>query len=109
MIYLMLALSIIFEVIGTSLLAKTEEFRNIPFTLALLCCYGISFYLMSSVVKVLPVGIVYATWSATGIVLVSLAAYFFYNQVLDTAALIGISFIVIGVVIVNVFSKVSVH
>ena len=67
MIYLQLAISIALEVIATSLMKKTEGFTNLPYTAGMLVCYGLAFYLLSHVVKVLPIGVVYATWSAGGI------------------------------------------
>jgi small multidrug resistance pump len=57
----------------------------------------------------MPVGIVYAVWSGAGIVLVTVVGAIWLKQPLDFAALAGIAFIVIGVVIVNLFSKTVVH
>lgn len=105
MVYGQLALSIILEVIGTSLMKKTNGFTNFPITLAVLACYGGAFYFLSHVMKVLPVGIVYATWSGLGIILISLVAYFMYKQALDLPAIIGIALIIAGVILLNVFSK----
>ena len=109
MIYLQLAISIALEVIATSLMKKTEGFTNLPYTVGMLVCYGLAFYLLSHVVKVLPIGVVYATWSAGGIVLVSAVAYFFYKQALDLPAILGIGLIVVGVFLINIVSKVSTH
>ena len=75
----------------------------------MLACYGFSFYLISLVVKFLPVGIVYATWSGVGIILISAVAYFVYKQALDWPAIIGIGFILVGVILMNVVSKVASH
>ena len=109
MIYLQLALSIIFEVIGTSMIKKTDGFTNLPYTLGMALCYGIAFYFLSNVIKLLPVGLVYATWSGCGIVLVSAVAYFVYKQTLDLPAILGIAFIVTGVVLINFVSKSAAH
>ena len=57
----------------------------------------------------MPTGIVYAIWSGMGIVLISAVAWFWFRQTLDFAALLGLAFIIAGVVIVNVFSKSTVH
>ncbi|RZA07912.1 MAG: QacE family quaternary ammonium compound efflux SMR transporter [Proteobacteria bacterium] len=107
--YLLLALSILFEVAGTSLMKATEGFTKLWPTVALLICYSISFCLVSQVVKTIPLGIVYATWSAVGIVLVAAVGYFVYKQALDFPALLGMSLIILGVVVLNVFSRSSVH
>lgn len=107
--YLFLAAAIVLEVIGTSFLKKTDQFtRPIP-TFIFIISLVSSFYLLSFALRGIPIGIAYAIWSAFGIVLISLVGYFVYKQSLDFAAILGISFIVVGVVIINLFSKSSVH
>jgi len=60
---------------------------------------------MMLVLRTLPIGITYAIWSGFGIVLVTITAALLYQQVPDTPAIIGISFIVLGVIIIHLFSK----
>lgn len=57
----------------------------------------------------MPVGIVYAIWSGAGIVLVATISFFIYGQRLDLPAIVGIGFIIIGVLIVNLLSKTVGH
>ena len=57
----------------------------------------------------MPVGVVYAIWSGAGIVLVATVGYFVYGQRLDLPALVGIGFILTGVMIVNLLSKTVGH
>jgi small multidrug resistance pump len=109
MVYLIFAVSIFFEVIATSMMKKTEGFTILAPSVITIVCYCISFYAISIVMKTLPVGIVYAIWSAVGIILVSMVAYFIYGQKLDLYALLGMAFIITGVVIINVFSNINVH
>ena len=66
--------------------------------------YCIAFYFLSLVVKTIPVGIAYAVWAGVGIVLVSAISVVWFKQVPDLPAIIGITFIVVGVVVINVFS-----
>jgi small multidrug resistance pump len=47
----------------------------------------------------------YAIWSGMGIVLISVLGWLVYRQTLDTPAMIGLAFIIAGVIIINVFSK----
>jgi small multidrug resistance pump len=42
-------------------------------------------------------------------VLITLTAWWLYGQTIDAAGLIGMGMIVAGVVVLNVFSKSSVH
>lgn len=70
---------------------------------------ALSFYLLSFALRGIPVGIAYAIWSAVGIVLISMVGFLVYNEKLDVPAMIGIGCIILGVVIINVFSKSNVH
>ncbi|MCV5682119.1 SMR family transporter, partial [Escherichia coli] len=56
-------------------------------------------------VKDIPVGLAYATWSGTGILMVSTLGILFYGQHPDTAAIIGMVIIASGIIIMNLFSK----
>lgn len=103
--YIFLICAILFEVIGTSFLKKTEQFSKPVPTLIFIISMMASFYMLSHALKGIPIGIAYAIWSAFGIVLISLIGYFVYQQNLDLPAIIGIIFIMVGVVIINIFSK----
>ena len=102
--YLFLTLAIICEVAGTAALKASEEFtRPIP-SLIVVAGYGIAFICLSLTLRTIPVGIAYGIWAGCGIVLVALASYALFGQRLDAPALVGISLITAGVVVVNVFS-----
>jgi small multidrug resistance pump len=71
--------------------------------------YGVAFWGLSMVVKTMPLGIVYAIWSGMGIVLVSIAAVFVYQQKLDWPAVLGMGLIIAGVLVINLLSKTAAH
>jgi small multidrug resistance pump len=56
---------------------------------------------MSHAMKILPIGITYATWSGVGIVALSLIGVFKYKQIPNFATIVGLILIIVGVVIVN--------
>ena len=68
-----------------------------------------AFYLLSQVIKVIPLGIAYAIWAGVGIVLTALIGFFVFRQSLDVAAMVGIGLIVSGVVVINLFSNATGH
>ena len=109
MAFVYLALAIIAEVIGTSALKATEGFTRPGPTLVVVIGYGIAFYLLSLVLRTLPVGVAYAIWAGMGIVLVTLVALLVYGQRPDPPAVLGIALIVTGVVVIQLFSWVAVH
>ncbi|MFH4466649.1 SMR family transporter [Vibrio diabolicus] len=106
---LALSIAIVCEVIATSYIPKTEQFTKMMPSTVVLIGYGIAFFLLSVTVKTIPVGVVYAIWSGAGIVLVATVGYFVYGQRLDLPALVGIGFILTGVMIVNLLSKTVGH
>lgn len=102
--YGLLVAAIVCEVAGTTFLQQSQQFtRPLP-TLLMAICYGAAFYLLSQVMKTIPVGVAYAIWSGLGIVLISAIGWVLFRQTLDLAAFIGIGFIVVGIIIVNLFS-----
>ncbi|QQP92357.1 multidrug efflux SMR transporter [Skermanella sp. TT6] len=105
MVYAILFAAVVLEVIGTSALKASEQFTKPVPVAVTLACYGASFFLLSLALRTLPVGIAYAIWSGLGIVLISLVGFFWFKQALDTPAVLGLSLILAGVVVVNVFSK----
>mgnify|MGYP003520791290 FL=1 len=107
--YLFLAAAILCETLATSFLKKTEQFTKPLPTLIFAIGMITSFYLLSHAVKGIPVGIAYAIWSGVGIVLISAIGYFVYKQTLDLPAIIGLLFIISGVIIINLFSKSAAH
>ncbi|MGM0825400.1 MAG: DMT family transporter [Pseudomonadota bacterium] len=109
MTFVYLVLAIIAEVVATSALKASEGFtRPLP-SLLVVGGYGVAFYLLSLVLRTLPVGITYAIWAGLGIVLVTLVGMVVFGEKPDAAALVGIGLIVAGVVMLQVFSKMSVH
>ena len=107
--YLYLVFAIITEVIGTLALKATHGFTVLIPSLTVIIGYGLSFYFMSLSLEKISIAIVYSIWSGVGIVLIAFAGYVFYKQHLDAAAIGGMTFIVIGVVIISAFSNMKVH
>ncbi len=103
--YIYLILAIFAEVMATSLLKLTEGFKRPLFTFLVLSGYGTAFYFLSLTLKYIPVGIVYAIWSGVGIVGILIIQILLYKEIPDLPALIGIGCILIGVVIIHLFSK----
>jgi small multidrug resistance pump len=102
--YLYLTIAIVSEVAGTAALKSAGDFDKPLPILVVLIGYGIAFFCLSLVLRTIPVGIAYAIWAGCGIVLVVVAGYLLFGQRLDAPAIAGISLIIAGVAIVNLFS-----
>lgn len=107
--YLFLAAAILLEVVATSALKASAQFTRITPTIIMAVGYLASFYFLSLTLKSIPVGISYAIWSGIGIVLISLAGVVLFKEKPDLPAVIGMVLIIAGVVVINLFSKTTVH
>lgn len=103
--WILLMVAIGAEVIATSLLQLTYGFTKLIPSLLVITGYAVSFYCLSLVIKTIPIGIAYALWSGLGIVLVATIAFLVYGQKLDFPAIIGLGFIILGAIVINLFSK----
>lgn len=106
LIYLFyLSLGIIAETIATSSLIYTKEFTRLWPSVGVLIMYVIGLFFLTLSLRIIPVGIAYAIWAGLGIVFVAILGFFLHKQKLDAPAIIGIALILIGVVVINAFSK----
>ena len=106
--YIFLILAIAFEVLATSFLKDTNGFTNLYPSLIVIVALCICLFLMSHTMKLIPVGIVYATWAGLGIVAITIIAVIKYKQIPNMPTIIGLSFIVIGVAIVHLMNDIDV-
>jgi len=107
--WLFLSVAIAAEVVATSALKSSEGFSKLWPSVLVVCGYLIAFYCLSLTLRTIPVGVAYAVWSGVGIVLVSLVAWLAFGQKLDPPAILGMTLIISGVVVMNVFSKAAAH
>lgn len=101
MSYLLLGVSIILEVFGSLNLKLSNGFKKIGPTAFTLIGYFLSFYLVSIVLKTLPLGLVYATWSGAGTILTAMVGVILFKEKLNSKGVIGIALLIVGLVILN--------
>ncbi len=109
MIYLLLAVAITFEVVGTTALKLSDGFTKAGPSILALACYAVAFYCLAVAMRTLPAGIVYAIWSGLGIFLIAIIGWLYLGQSLDVPAVIGLALILAGVLVINMFSRTVVH
>jgi small multidrug resistance pump len=105
--WLYLSIAILAEVIATSFLKAAEGFTRLIPSLIVVFGYGTAFYFLSLTLRTMQVGTAYAIWAGVGTVIISIVAWFFYNQKLDAPSILGISLIISGVVIIKFLSPQS--
>ena len=107
--YLYLVIAVLFEVVATTALKETHGFTRLLPSLVAIAGYGLAFYFLSLPLRAMPVGVVYALWCGAGIILITAIGWLWFRQSLDLPALVGMGFIMAGVIVINLFSKTLVH
>lgn len=103
MSYLYLALSISLELVGTSLLKASEGFTKLFPTLGVIIAFISCFFFLSLSLKTIPLNTAYAIWSGIGIVATVIISVSIWKEKINTASIVGITLILVGVVILNLF------
>jgi small multidrug resistance pump len=101
--------AVLSEVTATTALKLSEGFTKAIPSVVVVLGYGLSFYLLSLTLKVLPIGIAYALWSGIGIILTVIAGIVLWKESMDWVRALGIALIMAGILIINLFSKSAAH
>jgi small multidrug resistance pump len=101
MTWILLAVAIAAEIVGTLLLKLSDGFTKLWPSLGVLLGYFTAFALLSQSLKKIDVGITYAIWSGFGIIGAAIGGMIFFNQELTKLNIIGMTIIIAGVVIMN--------
>lgn len=100
-----LTIAILAEVAATSALKATHGFTRPQALLLVVAGYSLAFFCLSLTLRTIPLSVAYALWSGVGLVLLALVGRFVYDQRLDRPAMLGLSLILAGIVILNLFSN----
>lgn len=106
--YIYLLAAIVAETVGTTALQASQQFTRFWPSVLAVVTYAVSFYLLSMTLRVMPVGIVYAIWSGLGIVLIAAIGFVVFHQRLDLPAVLGLTMIIGGILIIHLFSSTNV-
>ncbi|MDE0870147.1 MAG: SMR family transporter [Candidatus Poseidoniaceae archaeon] len=107
--WILLSLAILSEVVATSSLKSTEGFTRLWPSMIVLIGYCAAFYFLSLTLDTIPIGVAYAVWSGIGVAAIALISVMFFDQRLDTPALVGMGLIIAGVVVLRVFSNATIE
>ncbi|NHN29052.1 DMT family transporter [Paenibacillus agricola] len=103
MAYLFLAISIVSELIGTSMLKASQGFTKLLPILGVIISFGCSFFFLSLSLKTIPLNAAYAIWSGLGTIATVAISVLIWKEKINIGSIIGISLIVIGVAVLNLF------
>ena len=103
--WFLLAIGIAIELLATTSLKLSDGFTKLGFAGLTLICFGLAFYVMSLVVRTMPLGIAYSVWAGGGIAGVTVIGAVAFGQTLDGYAYLGVGLILAGVVVLNALSS----
>ena len=98
----LLVAAIAVEVAATAALPRTQGFRDLWWSVAVLVGYAISIWLLALVVRHMPVSVVYAVWSGLGTAGIVVVGALFLGERIDLLRGAAIAMIILGVVVLNV-------
>ncbi|ELZ76343.1 DMT family transporter [Haloferax larsenii] len=107
--YVLLAAAIVSELVGTTALKLSAGFSKPVPSIGVVVGYGVAFYLVSLTLEELPIGVVYGTWAALGIVGVAAIGIVMFDEPIDMTGIVGMVLILAGIYCVNVLSEMSAH
>tara|TARA_B100001113_G_scaffold45323_1_gene32070 strand:+ start:648 stop:980 length:333 start_codon:yes stop_codon:yes gene_type:complete len=107
--WLFLGLAIFSEVLATSFLKSSEGFTKLWPSVIVFAGYMLAFYFLSLTLETIPIGVAYAIWSGVGVASITLVSVIAFDQKIDFSAVVGIGLIIIGVIVLRVFSDASVE
>ena len=107
--YWYLVVAIFSEVVATSALNASQGFTRLWPSMVTVVGYCLAFYFLSLTLRTVPMGIAYAVWAGAGIVLIAISGAIFFKQLPDLPAVLGMLFIIVGVVLVSAVSRTAGH
>lgn len=103
--YLFLALAVLLGVIANSYAKSAEGFTLLTPSIITSISIILCMYSLSMVMKTIPIGVTYASFAGLAIIATVVVGIVKYNQVPNLYTMIGLCFIIIGVVMVNLLGN----
>lgn len=101
--YVILAVSIICEIIGSACIEACNGFENKKLTVILIICYLVAFTLFSKILHIINLAVGYATWTAVGAIACAVLGATIFDQPLNPIGWVSIIVMAIGVFLLNLF------
>ena len=104
-VYLFIAISL--EVVGTVSLKFSNGFTDWRFSVLTLGVYGLSFWVLSLTLRVIPIGTAYAVWAGLGTAAIAVIGLVFFKEPMTVMKGVFLLMIIGGVVGLKAISSES--
>ena len=101
--YILLAISIVFEVLATSILPATKGFTERKPTVLVIILYAVCFAAFGRSLLMLDLGIAWATWGAVGTIVTPIVGVLYYKQKITKTGIAGLVLIIVSTITLNLY------
>jgi len=103
--FIILLMAVASEITATTSLKLSEGFTKPIPSVVVVIGYAATFYLLSLTLKEMSLGTAYAIWSGLGTAGAVAAGVILWQENVDMWRIIGITLIIIGVIVLNLFAE----
>ena len=96
--WLILAVTIVLEVIGSTMMKLANGFTVFWPSVAVFVCYSLSLAGLTIVLKYIDLSVAYAIWSGVGVALVAMIGILYFKEPVTAQRVLSLMLIIIGVV-----------
>jgi small multidrug resistance pump len=105
--YVFLILAVVLGVTSNSFAKSAEGFTHLVPSIITAITIVLCMFALSMVMKTIPMGITYASFAGLAIIATVVVGIIKYNQVPNLYTIVGLGFIIVGVLMVNLLSDVN--
>ncbi len=98
MAWLLLAVTVVFEVIGTTMMKLSNGFTLLWPSLGMVLCYAVSLAGITLVLRHMELSIAYAIWSGAGTALTAAIGIYLFREPATSLKIASLALVVLGVI-----------
>lgn len=98
MAWLLLAMTIVFEVMGTTMMKLSNGFTHIWPSIGVFACYAVSLAGITIVMRHMDLSVAYAVWSGAGTALTVMVGVYLFREPMTAMKFASLGLIILGIV-----------
>lgn len=98
MAWLLLAITVVFEVMGTTMMKLSNGFTHVWPSIGVFACYAVSLAGITIVMRHMDLSVAYAVWSGAGTALTVLIGIYLFREPMTVMKFASLGLIIIGIV-----------
>lgn len=107
MAWLFLAMTIVFEVMGTTMMKLSNGFTNLWPSVGVFLCYAVSLAGITLVMRHMELSVAYAVWSGAGTALTVMIGVYLFREPMGALKLASVGLVLVGIVGIKLASTIE--